>query len=204
MQRNNKVFQNRDYLPNLASQIISSALEFVLYVKDVHEGKDQTIRTIRWERPVEGWLKLNTNGLSLGNLGLAAGGGVIRDGNSNSVVGFSRKIGITSSFMAEMWPLRDGLIICVNHSYSTVEVEIEVDAKAVIDVLANSGQSNNFILSILNDCKQLASQIPRIRSSHCYKEANRCVDFMARQGTHQNEDFCLFENPPMGLFDLLG
>lgn len=126
---------------------------------------------------------------------------MIRDGNGNWVVGFSRKIGITSSFRTEMWALRDGLLICVNHSYSAVEVE--VDAKAVIDVLANSGQSNNFILSILNDCRHLASQISRIRFSHYYREANKYADFMAREGTHQDEDLCLFENPHVGLLELL-
>lgn len=74
MQRNNRVFRNRDYPPNLASQIINSALEFVLYVNDVHKGREKTITSIRWERPVEGCLKLNMDGSSLGNPGLAAGG----------------------------------------------------------------------------------------------------------------------------------
>ena len=116
-------------------------------------------------------------------------------------MGFLRKIGNTSSFMAKLWALRDGLLICVNHNYSAVEVE--ADAKVVIDVLANPRQSNNFILSILDYCRQLASQIPQICFSHCNREANKCADFMARKGTHQNEDFCLFENPPVGLNDLL-
>lgn len=89
-----------------------------------------------------GWLKLNTDGSSLGNLGLAAGGGVIRDENGNWVMAFSRKIGNTSNFMIEMWALCDGLLICANWNYSAVEV----DAKAIIDVLANPDQSNNFIL----------------------------------------------------------
>ena len=116
-------------------------------------------------------------------------------------MGFLRKIGNTSSFMAKLWALRDGLLIYVNHNYSAVEVE--ADAKVVIDVLANPRQSNNFILSILDYCRQLASQIPQICFSHCNREANKCANFMARKGTHQNEDFCLFENPPVGLNDLL-
>ena len=118
-------------------------------------GRDQTIRAIKWERPIVGWLKLNTDGSSLGNPGLATWGGVIRDGNGNWVVGFTRKIGNTSSFMAELWALHDGLLIYVNCNYFAVEVE--VDAKAVIDVVANPRQSNDFILSIMDDCRQLAS-----------------------------------------------
>ena len=44
-------------------------------------------------------MKLNTDGSSLGNPGLAAAGGLIRDGNGSWVVGFTRKIGVASSFV---------------------------------------------------------------------------------------------------------
>lgn len=36
-------------------------------------------RRIRWEKPTQGWLKLNTDGYSSGNPGLAGCGGVIWD-----------------------------------------------------------------------------------------------------------------------------
>ena len=61
--------------------------------------------SIRWEKPCSEWLKLNTDGLSLGNPGLTGGGGLIRDDNGDWVVGFARKIGFASSFMAELWAL---------------------------------------------------------------------------------------------------
>ena len=75
------------------------------------------MKCIRWERPRSDWRKLNTDGSSLGNLGLADGGGVIRDETGNWVVGFSRKIGVTSSFEAELWALRDGLTITSQTRY---------------------------------------------------------------------------------------
>ena len=50
---------------------------FCAYLK---KGKPHTvIKQIHWDKPEEGWMKLNTDGLSLGNPGLAGGGGVIRD-----------------------------------------------------------------------------------------------------------------------------
>ena len=95
------------------------------------------------------------NESSLGNSGLAGGGGVIRDEIGNWVVGFSRRIGVTSSFEAELWALRDGLIIYVDKKFQAIEVEI--DAKAIIDILQKANQANPIISPLLDDCKQLAS-----------------------------------------------
>ena len=49
------------------------------------------------------------------------------------VVGFSRKIGITNSFVVELWGLRDGLIM--RCSLNLFSLEVEVDAKAIDDCL---------------------------------------------------------------------
>ena len=49
-----------------------------------------------------GWVKLNTNGSAIGNPSLAGYEGIIRDENGHWVAGFSRKIGITNSFVAEL------------------------------------------------------------------------------------------------------
>ena len=42
------------------------------------------------------------DGSSIGNPGLAGGGGLIRDKEGAWVVGFARNIGISSSFIAEL------------------------------------------------------------------------------------------------------
>lgn len=41
-------------------------------------------------------MKLKTDGSSLGNPGVAGGGGLIRDENGNWVVGLARRIGIAN------------------------------------------------------------------------------------------------------------
>ena len=67
------------------------------------------------------------------------------------VVGFSRNIGVTSSFEAELWALMDGLSICVDRNYLAIEVEL--DAKAIIDILLNPNQTNSFVSPLLDDHK---------------------------------------------------
>lgn len=61
-------------------------------------------------------MKLNINGLSLGNPRIAGGGGVIWDWSGRWVVGFSRKIGIATNLLADFWAIRDGLMPCIERN----------------------------------------------------------------------------------------
>lgn len=74
-----------------------------------------------------------------------------------------------------------------------------MDAKAIIEVLSNPNKTNFIISSIVDDCRQLASRIPQTRFNHCYREANRCADVLAKTGSQQTSDFILSDNPPVDL-----
>ena len=63
--------------------------------------------------------------------------------NVHWIKGLARKIGITNSLIAKLWRLRDGLLICSNGNFDCVENEL--DAKAIIDVLANPNYVNNIV-----------------------------------------------------------
>ena len=58
---------------------------------------------------------------------------------------------------------------------------MELDAKAIIDVLKNPTQTHHIISPLLDDCMQLISQILQIWFNHCYREANRDADSLARK-----------------------
>ena len=100
------------------------------------------------------------------------------------MAGFSRKIGIVTSLLAELWAIRDGLMLCIDCNLTMVEVEL--DAKTIVHLLANPLYSNNAISLLIEDCRYLISQIPHVRIKHYYREANRCADKLARMGANQN------------------
>ena len=95
---------------------------------------------------------------SIDNPGLACCDGIFRDEHGHWIKGFARKIRITNSFIVELWGLRDGLLICSNCNFDCVEIEMY--AKTIIDVLVNPNYVNNIVSSILDDCRQLISNLP--------------------------------------------
>ena len=134
---------------------------------------------IRWEKPSPGWVRLNIDGSALGNPGRAGCGGIIRNDRGDWLGGFSRCIGVTTSFIAELWALRDGLNLC--HNMHLQDVDIQIDAKAVVDIIRDPYYSNRVVMPIVDDCRQLISQFGQVRIGHCYREANFCADFLARK-----------------------
>ena len=82
-----------------------------------------------------GW-KLNTDGSFMGSSGQVGCGGVVRDEHGGWVAGFTRHIGATSSFVAELWGLREGLNLC--YSLNRPRLIVELDAKVEVEVLKNS------------------------------------------------------------------
>ena len=72
--------------------------------------------------------------------------------------------------MAELWGLRDGINLCNEMQLSVVDVQL--DAKAVVQLLSNSSSVNICALPLLDDCRQLISQIDHVRIRHCFREAN--------------------------------
>lgn len=199
--RNQAVFKRWPQNSNLVQDIINSAVEFFHCAVSTKHFQPRVTIQVRWERPDQGWMKINTDGSSLGNPGRAGGGGVIRDWTGRWIVGFSRRIGITTSLLAELWAIRDGLMLCIERNFSKVEVEL--DAKAVVDMLTNPQYDNMAIHAILEDCKFLVAKIPQTRIKHCYREANRCADMLARKGTELNGSLAIFANPPLDILNVV-
>ena len=82
-------------------------------------------------------------------------------------------------------------------------VDIQIDAKAVVDIIRDPYYSNRVVMPIVDDCRQLISQFGQVRIGHCYREANFCADFLARKGALQDCCFCVYQDPPVDLLDLI-
>ena len=75
-------FQQEEPKPNAGCRDNSTNLEFMYCVSSPRGPTRSIIKRVRWERPLEGWCKLNTDGAASGNPGLAGCGGIVRDEHS--------------------------------------------------------------------------------------------------------------------------
>ena len=83
------------------------------------------------------------------------------------------------------------------------KVEVEVDAKAIVDMLTDLQYDNMSISPILEDCKLLVFQILQIKIKHCYREANKCANRLAKKSAKLNESLAIFDNPPLDILNVV-
>ena len=100
--RNGVVFNRKNRNPNLAFAVLNQAMEFVFCVETLRGLTHHVIKRVHWEKPPHGWVKLNTDGAAEGNMGLAGCGDLLRDDHGNWIAGFVRRIGTSTSFVAEL------------------------------------------------------------------------------------------------------
>ena len=129
----------------------------------------------------------------MGNPGLAGGGGIIRNDKGEWVKGFARAIRSTTSVAAELWSLRDGIRLCI--TLKLPAVEIELDSKLVVDLMKKELDHPNGIDVLVADCRKFLKDIPQVRIRHCYREANKCANTLARRDALLSQDFIIFLAP---------
>ena len=188
--RNCMVFQNSPLNLNLHSICMKAATEYFYCMGKWPTSKRHSIIPICWDKPQEGWFKLNSDGASLGNPGKAGGGGLIRDSCGRWIKGYMRYIGISTSIIAEFWALRDGLKLA--SQLGITHLAVELDAKVDVDLIL----SNRSYTSLLNDCRYLPGQFQQTVIRHVFREVNRGAYSLTKGACSLTSDFVVLDVPP--------
>uniref|UniRef100_A0A2N9FRC0 RNase H type-1 domain-containing protein n=1 Tax=Fagus sylvatica TaxID=28930 RepID=A0A2N9FRC0_FAGSY len=146
--------------------------------KGDHPSKAITL--IGWQPPPPGFVRLNTYGSVLGNPGQTSAGGVLRDSNGNWIRGFSHNSGITNLLVAELWGLRDRLLLA--RDLKIRKLIFEIDAKSIVDLLKSKSIGNTDshpYSALINDCRYLILSFEVASLHHAYWESNFCADLLA-------------------------
>ncbi|KAL0283458.1 UNVERIFIED_CONTAM: putative ribonuclease H protein [Sesamum angustifolium] len=70
---------------------------------------------VRWHAPSPSWFKLNTDGSSLGNLGLAGAADIIRDSAGHVHLAYQFALGTGTSVLAELTAVWRGMELALTH-----------------------------------------------------------------------------------------
>ena len=121
--------------------------------------------------------------------GRAGGGGLIRDHDGSWIKGYARGLGHTNSIMAELWALRDGLVLA--KEMGLTNLIIELDALSVV-ILMNNDSEIFLMEPLLTDYRNLLKEILNKCMIHTYREANQCADALAKLGAQSLSYFVVF------------
>jgi ribonuclease HI len=201
LRRNQFVFKPDSLVLDSVVNAISYVSEFFYLIGSYSKVKNMISTPIKWFSPPLGWFKLNTDGASLGNPGLAGGGGVIRNHLGDWVGGFSRAIGVTTNVQAELRALKDGLNLAID--LGILNLEIEMDSLVAVQCVNSLSTPNAFLSTIVIDCRSLMERIENCSLKHIFREANGCADLLAKAGCDQYQDFISFPNAPAYVLEAL-
>ena len=81
------------------------------------------------------------------------------------------------------WQLCGSQRVLAEFTYKRIHVDVQLDAKVVVQLFSNSSSVNRCALPLLDDCKHLISQIGQVRIKHCFRETNTCADFFVQLGS---------------------
>ena len=182
--KNMVVFENTTLNPKLHNGCISQAPEYHFCVGKIRQLKRKVAIPIRWNKPLEGWYKLNTDEASFCN---------------------PRKAG--KHYQRQRGPLGERIFeihrLHLQHYGRIMGFErwTEVgqstrDPKVIIDLINSNANYNRAYSPLLHDCRLLLSRFPQVRVAHVFRKANICVNALTKRGCSSQEDFVAFDTPP--------
>ncbi|KAF7833196.1 putative ribonuclease H protein At1g65750 family [Senna tora] len=149
--------------------------------------------SIGWTKPVEGYVKLNTDGSSIGNPGPMGIGGIFRNSDGGWLLGFSSFVGIQSNMFAELNAIKHGLAIAVDRKIS--KLEVNSDCLEAINLITREDISNHHLGVLIYDIRNLMTKFEAISVSHVFREANHCADGLAKLGSQDRMEFRILDSP---------
>lgn len=149
----------------------------------VHLCRAPKVYNVIWKKPTFPWLKVNTDGLSKGNPGLAAAGGIFRDCLGVCHGCFAEPLGIQTSFFAELMAIVLAIEIAVHRGWSSIW--LECDSLSAVYCLNNSSFSLPWQIRVrwFNCMTKLKSM--NFHVSHVFREGNQAADALANLGLQQ-------------------
>ncbi|XP_059073555.1 uncharacterized protein LOC131874279 [Cryptomeria japonica] len=134
----------------------------------------------RWHPPDEGWLKLNFDGASRGNLGQVGIGCVVHNWEGKEVASLASPVGIITNNWAELLALVEGFLLC--RKLEAKCLDIEGDLAIIVNALRKGSIPNWKLNTFLSKALDLCKGFDRFTVNHIYREGNKRADELDNLG----------------------
>ncbi|KAL6214491.1 hypothetical protein ACLB2K_013925 [Fragaria x ananassa] len=150
-------------------------------------------RIVLWHPPLIPWLKLNTDGFSKGNPGLAGCGGVFRDSFGRFIGGYCQSLGAQTPFFAELMAVILGVEFAFLFGWH--HIWLESDSTTILQCISSSSFVPPWPLRIAwHNCLARIRHIS-FTCSHILREGNFVADRFANLGL-ASSSLCWHATPP--------
>ena len=165
----------------LKQNAISRATEF-FFLSTILSGHSSltSLKYIRWSLTPFPYVTLNTDGSFFGNPETSNAGGVARSTNREWLWGFSLHLGVTNNTIAKLWGIREVLIRAWANGYH--QVCLQTDSLPAYKRLTTNEDYPMEFSNLILDCRWLLNRDWEARIEHIWREANSCVDLLAKRG----------------------
>ncbi|KAJ8760729.1 hypothetical protein K2173_017824 [Erythroxylum novogranatense] len=143
------------------------------------------------------WVKLNTDGTSRGNPGIAGYGGLLRDHVGCWLLGFSGNLGVSDTLVAELKTIRQGLHIAWSHGFR--HLILETDSMIALTLITTPSSRFDPLEHLVEDIQAFLHHEWSCRLQHCYREGNKCADLLANVGADSSALLHIYHSPPPSL-----
>lgn len=106
-------------------------------------------------------------------------------------------IGKSSIYVAELWGLREGLLLC--KSLGLQHLQVEMDSEVIVNLLQERSKEQDALATLLIDCRSLLQYFDNVSVIHVYREENKAADLLAEMGHQAEHGTTILQEPPTAL-----
>jgi ribonuclease HI len=148
-----------------------------------------------------GWYALNTDGAAKISDNKAGCGGIIRTNTGDWVEGFTKALGDTTAYMAELWGVFEGLILAKRRGVT--KLDLRIDSEVIVKSLQVRKNGSIMGCTLMKKIYKVLVEFQEVRITHVFREANRCADMLANMGCFNTDNIIYFEYPPTEVIQIV-
>ncbi|XP_019223633.1 PREDICTED: uncharacterized protein LOC109205377 [Nicotiana attenuata] len=137
-----------------------------------------TVQQVVWNKPDQGFVKINSDGSALSNPGKIGAGAIIRGNRGEFIHAITTPLGTGRNNLAEIEAAYLGIQWCISNGFT--KLQLESDSALLIHWLKEETTPPWTLIMHIQKIKQACRQFEVITFSHTYREANCPADSLSK------------------------